>query len=174
MLFRSAGDQEARVAMSSMLPNLAVIGSYEFSNPNMFNGFKKRFSGAFSVGAMLTIPIWHWGGNYNKYRAAKSEALVRRLQLEDAREMVTLQVKQSAFRTREALKTRTMTQSNMAKADENLRQARLSFREGMMTPDDVMAAQTAWLKAGSENIDAAIDVMLCNTYLAKVLGEMKP
>lgn len=169
-----AGDQEARVAMSSMLPNLAVIGSYEFSNPNMFNGFKKRFSGAFSVGAMLTIPIWHWGGNYNKYRAAKSEALVRRLQLEDAREMVTLQVKQSAFRTREALKTRTMTQSNMAKADENLRQARLSFREGMMTPDDVMAAQTAWLKAGSENIDAAIDVMLCNTYLAKVLGEMKP
>ncbi len=167
-----AGDQQSRVALSSMLPNVALVGSYEFSNPNMFNGFKKRFSGAFSVGAMLTIPIWHWGGNYNKYRAARSEALVRRLQLEEAREMVDLQVRQSAFRSREALKTLTMTESNMTKADENLRQARLAFREGVMTPDDVMAAQTAWLKAGSENIDAAIDVMLCDTYLSKVLGTL--
>ncbi len=136
-----AGDQQSKVALSSMLPNLALIGAYEFSNPNMFNGFKKRFAGQFSVGAMLTIPIWHWGGNYNKYRAAKSQALVRRLRLEDAREMVDLQVKQSAFRAREALKTRIMTESNIAKADENLRQARLAFREGMMTPEQVMEAR---------------------------------
>lgn len=167
-----ASDQQSKVALSSMLPNVALIGAYEFSNPNMFNGFKKRFAGQFSVGAMLTIPLWHWGGNYNKYRAAKSEALVRRLQLEDAREMIDLQVKQSAFRAREALKTRTMTESNVAKANENLRQARLAFREGVMTSDQVMEAQTAWLKAGSENIDAEIDVMLCDTYLSKVLGTL--
>lgn len=165
-----AGDEQSNVARASMLPSLAVIGSYEFMNPNMFDGFKKRFAGQFSVGAMLTIPIWHWGGNYNRYRAARSEALVRRLQFEDAREMVTLQVRQSAYRTREAVKTRVMTESNMAKADENLRQARLAFREGMMTPENVMEAQTAWLKAGSENVDAGIDVMLCHTYLDKVLG----
>lgn len=164
--------QQKRVAMSDMLPSVVLVGSYEFSNPNMFNGFSKRFRGAFSVGAMVKIPIWHWGGNYNKYRAAKSQALVRRLQLEDAREMVDLQVKQSAFRAREALKTRIMTESNIAKADENLRQARLAFREGMMTPEQVMEAQTAWLKAGSENVDAAIDVMLCDTYLSKVLGTL--
>lgn len=35
-----------------------------------------------------------------------------------------------------------------------------------------MAAQTAWLKANSENIDAMIDVRLSNTYLSKVLGTM--
>lgn len=168
-----AADQESRVALSTMLPNVALIGAYEFSNPNMFNGFKTKFNGQFSVGAMLTIPLWHWGGNYNKYRAAKSEALMRQLQLEDAREMVSLQVKQSAFRAREAIKTQTMTRSNMAKADENLRQARLAFREGMMTSEKVMEAQTAWLKAGSENIDADIDVALCHTYLAKVLGTLE-
>ena len=42
----------------------------------------------------------------------------------------------------------------------------------MVTSDDVMAAQTAWLKANSENIDAMIDVRLSNTYLSKVLGTM--
>ena len=43
----------------------AFIGSYEFSNPNMYDGFKKKFKGAFSVGAMISIPLWHWGGDYN-------------------------------------------------------------------------------------------------------------
>lgn len=167
-----AGHQQSKVALSSMLPNVALIGSYEFSNPNMYDGFKKRFSGAFSVGAAVTIPLWHWGGNYNKYRAAKSEAIVRQLQYEDACEMVDLQVKQSAFKAREAVKTHDMTVSNLAKADENLRQANLAFKEGMMTPDNVMEAQTAWLKANSENIDAMIDVRLCNVYLSKVLGTL--
>lgn len=165
-------EQKQRLALASMLPNVALVGTYSFSNPNMFDGFKKRFSGAFSVGAMVTIPIWHWGGNYNKYRAAKTETAVARLQLEDAREMIDLQVSQAAFRTQEAQKTWLMTCANMAKADENLRSARLGFREGVLTPDNVMEAQTAWLKANSERIDAMIDVHMCDVYLRKALGTL--
>ena len=65
-----------------------------------------------------------------------------------------------------------MTQKNLEKAAENLRQAQLGFKEGMLTTDNVMEAQTAWLKANSEEIDASIDVRLCNVYLSKVLGTM--
>lgn len=104
--------QQKRVAMASMLPNLALVGSYSFSNPNMFNGFSKKFNGAFSVGAMLTIPIWHWGGNYNKYKAAESEQTVMELKMQDAKEMVDLQVKQAAFRAQESVKTYSMTRVN--------------------------------------------------------------
>lgn len=140
-------EQQSKVALSSMLPNVALIGSYSFSNPNMFNGFSKKFDGAFSVGAMVTIPLWHWGGNYNKYRAAKSETTIMKLRLEDAREMIDLQVSQAAFKTQEAVRTHDMTEVNMRKADENLRTAELAFREGVATVDNVMAAQTAWLQA---------------------------
>lgn len=164
--------QQKKVALSSMLPNVALIGSYSFSNPNMFDGFSKKFSGAFSVGAMVTIPLWHWGGNYNKYRAAKSDELVMKLKLEDAREMVDLQVKQAAFRSQESLKTYNMTRTNLESANENLRTANLAFKEGVATSDNVMEAQTAWLKAHSELIDALIDVQLCDTYLSKVLGTL--
>ena len=66
-----------------------------------------------------------------------------------------------------------MTTSNLAKANENLRQADIGFREGVMTTDNVMEAQTAWLKANSENIDAMIDVRLCDVYLSKVLGTLQ-
>lgn len=166
-------EQKQKVALSGMLPNVALIGAYSFSNPNMFDGFKKSFSGAFSVGAMVTIPIWHWGGNYNKYRAAKSETIIQKLELEDALEKIDLQVSQAAFKTQEAVKTYNMTHVNMEKANENLRQAQLGFKEGMLTTDNVMEAQTAWLKASSEEIDAMIDIQLCKVYLSKVLGTMQ-
>lgn len=164
--------QKERVAMSDMLPKLALVGSYSFSNPNMFNGFSRRFDGAFSVGAMLTIPLWHWGGNYNKYRAAKSQTRMAELELDDAKDLIDLQVSQSAFKAQEAVKTYNMTLANLTKANENLRQANIGFKEGVMTTDNVMEAQTAWLKANSEKIDAQIDVHLCDVYLSKVLGTL--
>lgn len=165
-------EQEQKVAMSSMLPNVAIIGSYSFSNPNMFDGFKKRFDGAFSIGAMVKIPLWHWGGNYNKYRAARTKAKIAALELDDARDMVDLQVNQAAFKAQEAVKTYRMTQSNIASAKSNLEHATYGFKEGVMTTSNVMEAQTAWLKANSENIDAMIDVRLCDVYLSKVLGTL--
>ena len=126
----------------------------------------------FSVGAMLKIPLWHWGGNYNKYRAARSERIVKELELDEAKEKIELQVTQASFRTNEAAKTLVATRSNLAKAEENMRQAQVGYREGVMPIDNVMAAQTAWLKANSENIDAEIDVRLCNVYLSKVTGTL--
>lgn len=168
-----AARQEKRVALSSMLPNVGLIGAYEFSNPNAFNGFSKRFKGSFSVGAMVSIPIWHWGGNRARFKAAEAAENIRRLELADARELVTLQVNQASFKTQEAYKTYDMTMTNLAKADENLRTATLAFREGVATTDNVMEAQTAWLKAHSEQIDAMIDVQLCQTYLAKTLGTLR-
>ncbi len=167
-----AARQQKRLAMSSMLPNIAVVGSYEFMNPNMFDGFSRRFRGAFSVGAMVSIPLWHWGGNFNKYKAAESDEVIRRLELSDAREMVSLQVSQASFRMQEAYRTYHMKETNLRSADENLRSATLGFREGVSTTDLVMQAQTAWLKAHSEQIDAMIDVQLCQTYLSKALGTL--
>lgn len=166
-----AGEKK-NVSRSAMLPNVALVGTYSFSNPNMFNGFQKRFSGAFSVGAMVTVPIWHWGGNYYKYKAAESEETVMKFRLEDAKELINLQIRQAAYRDEESLKTYNMANLNLASAEDNLRCATLGFREGVMTSNDVMMAQTAWLKAHSEVIDAWIDVRLCNTYLSKVLGTL--
>lgn len=167
-------EQKKKLALSSMLPNVALVGSYSFSNPNMFDGFRKRFNGAFSVGAVVTIPIWHWGGNYYKYKAAATDVTAMRLRYEDAKEMIDLQVNQASFRAQESVKTYEMTQSNLENAAENLRSANIGFREGVTTASTVMEAQTAWLKANSEYIDAMIDIRLCDTYLKKALGTLNP
>lgn len=163
---------KAQIARSSMLPTVAVVGAWNVSNPNMYDGFKKEFKGAFSVGATVTVPLWHWGGNYNKYRAAKVDEQIMQMRLDDAYTMVDLQVRQAAFKASEAAKTYRTAESNLASADENLRSATLAFAEGVATAENVLAAQTAWLKAHSEQIDAMIDVRLCDVYLSKCLGTL--
>lgn len=165
-------EQQEKVARASMLPKLAVVAAWSFSNPNTIDGFEKRFGGGFSVGATLQVPIWHWGGNINKVKAAQAATAAQRLQLEDAESLVDLQVNQARFRYDEAHKTLEMTRANLVSADENLKNADYGFKEGVLTSDDVTAAQTAWLQAHSENIDAEISLRLCRVYLGKVLGTM--
>ena len=160
------------LSLSELLPKIALVGAYSFSNPNVINGFEKRFGGGFSVGAALQIPIWHWGGDYKRYKAAKSNTAAQRLLLEDLEEKVQLQVTQARFSFEEAEKTYKMASLNMEKAVENLQQAQIGFKEGVLTTTDVLAAQTAWLGANSEKIDSEIGIRLAHTYLSKVLGEL--
>ena len=162
-----------KVAFSGMLPTVALNGNYMISNPNLFNGFEKEFKGVFNVGVLVRIPLLHWGENVYKYRAAKSESLIARLEMEDAKEKIELQVNQATFKVDEARKRLGMTAKNLEKADENLHNAQVGFGEGVLTTDNVLEAQTAWLKAQSEHIDAEIDTKLCEVYLSKALGNMK-
>ena len=110
--------------------------------------------------------------NMAEYKEAQAEARLKRIELEDAKEKIELQVTQANFRYEEALKTFEATKANLTEANENLRIAQIGFKEGVATADDVLAAQTAWLKAHSEEVDAEIDVRMCDVYLAKVLGKM--
>ncbi len=165
-------DQQVKVARSEMMPKLAAVAAVHATNPNSYDGFENRFGAAFSVGAMLKMPLWHWGGLSNKVKAAQVEANVKRLELDDAKEKIALQISQAAFSYQEAFKTYEATKANLSQADENLRIAGIAFKEGMGTVDEVLAAQTAWLKANSEKIDAEINVQLTHEYLAKVMGTL--
>lgn len=164
---------QEKLTLGDMLPKLGIVGAYTFSSPNLINGFSTKVRGGFSIGASLVVPIWHWGGNYNKYRAAKSATNAQRIVLEDLEEKVELQVNQAKFKFAEAFKTYDTAKANMASATENLRCAEDGFKEGVLTTNDVIAAQTGWLQANSDIIDARIGIRLCSTYLSKVLGTLK-
>ena len=165
-------DQQVKVARSEMMPKLAAVAALHATNPNSYDGFENKFGAAFSIGATLKVPLWHWGGLSNKVKAARVDADVKRLELDDAKEKIALQISQAAFSYQEAYKTYEATKANLAQADENLRIAGIAFKEGMGSIDEVLAAQTAWLKANSEKIDAEINVQLTHEYLNKVMGTM--
>ena len=121
---------------------------------------------------MVRVPIWNWGDVAYKVRASKGATTIAKLELDDAREKIALQVNQSTFRMDEANKTLEMAKANTVKANENLRMATLGFREGVISSTTVMEAQTAWLQAQSQKIDAEIDVKLSQVNLQKALGTL--
>ncbi len=153
-------------------PQVLVTGGYVFSNPNTFNGFEKKFGGFFNLGVMFRVPIWNWGDVKYKVNASKGATVIANLELDDARELINLQVRQSNFKVKEAQKKLTMALSNVANADENLRMANLAFKEGTASYTTVMEAQTAWNQAQTQKIDAEIGVKLSQVELQKALGTL--
>lgn len=165
--------QATNILKAANLPQLALTGGYAVSNPNVLNGFEKKFAGFWNVGVLLRIPIWNWGDNMYKVRASKGAAAIASLELEEAREKIELQVNQTSFKVTEAQKRLAMAQANIAKAEENLRTANVGFREGVINATTVMEAQTAWLQAQSQKIDAEISVRLAQVDLEKAMGVLR-
>lgn len=159
------------IMRSRFMPNLAVAGNYVVSNPNVFNGFSSKFSGMFNASVVLNIPIFHFGDKIHTLRAAKSQHKMVEYKIEQAKELIALQVTQSDFKVNEANKKLEAANSNIAAADENLKLANEAYKEGLISITDLMEAQTAWVSANSDRIDAGIEVRLCELYLKRAKGE---
>ncbi len=162
--------QSTKLVKAARLPHIALTGGYMVSNPNVWNGFQRNFTGVWNVGVLVQIPVWDWCDATYKVRASKAATNIARMNLDDTREKIHLQITQSQFKVKEAQKKLNMAQKNIASAEENLRCANLGFKEGVMEVTDVMAAQTAWQQAQSQKIDAEINVKLTQIGLNKALG----
>ena len=165
--------QTTNLLKAGNLPQVVLTGGYAMSNPNTFNGFEKKFGGVWNVGVVVRVPVWNWGDVKYKVRASKGATAMANLELDDARELINLQVRQGNFKVNEAQKKLVMAKANIANAEENLRMANLGFKEGTVSFTTVMEAQTAWQLAQSQKIDAEIGVKLSQVELQKALGTLQ-
>lgn len=165
-------EENVKLAKGSLLPTVSAFGGYSVTNPNVYNGFKNKFAGNISIGIALHVPIWRWGESQYHIRAAKAMARSQQHLYQDAKEKINLQVNQAKFKVDEAQKKFIMARKNKEKADENLHYADVGFKEGVIATADLLEAQTAWVQACSEILDASIDVKLTEIYLNKSLGNV--
>lgn len=166
-------EQTTNLLKAGNLPQVMLTGSYSLTNPNTFNGFEKKFGGMFNVGVLVRVPVWNWGDVKYKVRASKVATTIARMEMDETRELIELQVNQSNFKMDEALKKLEMANANVASAEENLRMANLGFKEGTVSHTTVMEAQTAWQQAQTKKIDAEINVKLSEVELQKALGTLR-
>lgn len=166
-------ESNRRIQIGNFLPHIGLTAGYVVSNPNLLDGFEKKFRGFWQVGVGVHVPITHFGERLHKLNAARSMRNIARLNIENAREMVDLDITQSEHKLRESYKRETMSMNNREKADENLRYATISFDAGVVPASSLMEAQTAWLKAHSDAIDAMIQSKIAETSLKKAIGGLK-
>ena len=166
-------EEATRLIRAEYLPHVALTGGYMISNPNLFNGFERRFSGVWNVGVLVQVPVWTWMESKYKIRASKGATAIAELEMADLHEKIDLQVTQGEYKMQEARKRLASAQKNIQSAEENLRCANIGFKEGVIESTDVMAAQMAWQLAQSQKIDAEIDLRMAEVNLRKAQGSLK-
>lgn len=165
--------KQETVVRSSLLPNVLLNANYFVSNPNLYKGFDKSFDGMFNVGVSVTVPITGWIGGGYRLNTAKANTHIKDLEIEAAKDKAQLELKQATFQYGQANSTLAAATTNKSTAEVNLRSAELRFDEGFSNPLALMEAQTAWLKAQTEYIDAQIGVRMAELTLQKVSGQVK-
>lgn len=165
----SAAREGVRTAASVLKPNVVVTGGYMMSNPNVFNGFKNEWGGTPMVAVAVGIPIVHPAGIY-ALKAAKAKRKEVKYQRQEAEELIALQVSKLRYEHELSYKKLSQAESNLEMANENLRLADESYKAGVCSSSDLMMAQTAWLQAEGEVLDASIDIEMTRMYLKQALG----
>ncbi len=167
-------DRKAKMVRADMMPQVALVGAYTLTNPNVYNGFQNSWNGGMlSAGVMVKVPIFHGLETLNKYRKAQTESRLYESRLADAREMIALQVSRQRTLLDEAERQYGLAQSNLSSAEENLRSATLGYEAGVVPTSTLLGAQTAWLSAHSEYLDAGIAWQMAAAEMEKVEGNYK-
>ncbi|MCM1176817.1 MAG: TolC family protein [Bacteroides sp.] len=165
--------KKVAVTRADMMPHIALTANYFVTNPNLRHGWSTTWDDMFNVGVMVKIPIIHGCETMNKVRKAKAEAALTQFRLDDAKEKITLQVTQCREQESEAIEKLIMAESNLASAEDNMRTATIGFTEGVVTTNTVIQAQTAWLKAHSEYIEAGVELQICEVSRRKAEGRFQ-
>lgn len=162
--------RKAAIARADMMPKVALTANYLLTNPNMYHGYSNSFAGMFNVGVAVEIPVFHGCEAMQKVRRAKAESVMAECMLEDAKKKIAMQVEQLRRQEDEALEKLCMAENSLGCAEENLRTATAGYAEGMVPANTLMQAQTAWMQAHSEYIDAGVELQLHAVALALAEG----
>ena len=121
---------------------------------------------------MVNVPIVH-ADDILRYKAAKHAAKAVALKTEETRELLTLQTTQANQKMMEAQQKIALARLTENNAAEVLRMAQESYDAGMITSSELMQAQTAWLAAATDLIDAQAEAKTTETQLRKYFGSLK-
>lgn len=163
-------EQKVNIARADMMPKVVATANYLVSNPSCYNGFQNSFGGMFNAGVMVMIPIMHGTEALQKVHKAQAQAEIYRSRYDEACDMIHLQVEQLTKQQQEAWDKLLMAESNLANAEENQRAAMVGYEEGVISANVALAAQTAWVQAHSEYIDAGIELQMNHANLLKAQG----
>ena len=163
----------AQLMAAGLQPNIVASAGYVYTNPNVENGFSSDWKGHgfFTAGVVVNVPIAH-ADDILRYKAAKHAANAVALKTEETRELLTLQTTQANQKLTEAQQKISLARLTQNNAAEVLRMAQESYDAGMITASELMQAQTAWLAAATDLVDAEVEAKTTETMLRKYLGKL--
>lgn len=164
--------QQVKLQRSEILPKIGVRGSYDYTNGVKVNNQKLFDKAGFSVMLNVSMPLFHFGENQNKIRAAKSKLEQARLEQNDLNEKMQLELQQSANNLDEARLEAELADKSLEQAAENQRVSKSQYDAGLETLSDYLEAQSLWQKAYATQVDAHFQMYLQYVKYLKAAGKL--
>lgn len=164
--------QEVRLTRSDYLPQIGVVGGWNYYDALTFNKNKMFKGGSFSALFSVKVPLFQWGEGLSRVRSKKAERQIALLQREDASEKMLLEMTMALNQVDESKLEVEMTTESLAQAEENLKTSTDQFEVGLETLTEHLEAQTLWQKAWAENVKAKAQLRLNETNYLKASGQL--
>ena len=162
---------QKKLVNADYLPQLVSYANYVAQNPNHFAEQENEFT--FNAGVSLNIPVFHWGEKKLKKQQQQMSVQKAEYELDQSKEFITLDIRQSIFRLRESLTKLDFTQTALEQADENLKLETNRLKEGISTTSDLLDAQVQWQQSHADYINAKAEVKTNEATYYKSIGQLR-
>lgn len=155
--------EETRVSLESraLWPNLAASGSYAQRNLS---------EGQWQAGVTLNWTIFDSFRVRNRMASALEQARVTKLQAEQTRQRVALEIRQQYQSRLEAEQRVGTAREGLASAQEAYRLALKRYQVGIATSFEVTDVQTTMIQSSNNYVQAVNDLRASEVRLARALG----
>jgi len=160
------GKKLVSLAKSEYLPNIILVGNYNYKRPN--REYESKFYKSWDVSLVAQFNIFDWGGTHYKISNSKHQYM----QMEEGKALlkngIILEVTQACFELEEAQKRLTATEEAIQQAEENYRVTDEKFKQNMATNTDLLDANTMLTQTKINHITALADYKIAQAKLEKV------
>lgn len=161
---KEMSELNATIQARSIWPTISAQVSYSLQDNQVINGNTNNIQNM-NYTLNMNWPIFDGLAANAKAQRAQQSAIQAQINLDQLRQRIILEVKQAFLDIQEARERMLMAQAGIQVAEENLRVAQVSYREGVGIGMDVLNAQINLLQAKHAHINARFDL---NTRLARL------
>ena len=166
-------EKQVKLTKSEFMPNLALIGGYNYMNGGELAGKKLIDSGSGYVAVTFKMPLITFGERTNKVNSARAKHQIALLEQQDIDEKLTLQLTQSINNLEEAQSEVALTKESLKQAEENMKQSKQLYEVGIEPLSDYLDAQALWQKASADVVEARCQQLLAHTKYLRASGKLK-
>lgn len=157
------------------LPTLAAFGSagYNRSSDKLSDLINKPYPGFSLAGLQLNVPIFDGLQRRNRVKSAKLKLEKAENDLDNAKRGIEFQTKSAQSTLANALKTTEGRKRTMDLATSVLDLSQKKYKAGVGSNQDVILAQSDFLRAQNSYFEALLSVVNAKADLQKALGLLK-
>ncbi len=167
-----AAESEVALARSEQLPQVALAGTYGYTRGLEVNGRPLLSGWDFVGGVTVSLPLWHFGEQAHKVKAARhrhEQAVLERAHLV---EQMQLELERAALTLDEARLEVELSEQARAQARESLRQSRRAYEVGLESLTALLEAHALWLQAGEACVAARYRLYLGGVDYRRAAGTL--